>query len=178
VKLWRLILLPAALGGLSQAQAQSNRVVRFTVSKDDLTPSAIYRQPPKGPAVPARDGLRLDIPPGQRARVFLVYRFNGSQYLPPSIEIELNLKVESGASELEFPIPFRRWKRCGSVAVEGISRYSTALTPSLVQAFLEARLLLAFRRDTDAECDDLTDDVQAIMAVRRPRLPVFIQFPN
>jgi hypothetical protein len=176
MKWWPLLLASAIIAGNSPAAAETGRVVRFMA--DDFPPSAVYWQHPGGQMVqaqPSAGAFRLSLPAQSGLIIILIYKFAGSEYLPPTSEIQLKLNVDQQADPLDLPLPLHRWKACTRAALDGISAYPQSSTYSLVRTILEARLLLTFQRE--AACQDFQGKVQLILADRRRQLPVFISFP-
>jgi hypothetical protein len=175
MKWWPLLLASSVFGG-NPAAAATDRMVRFTT--DDFPPSAVYWQDPSGhvrQAQPSAGAFRLSLPAQSGLIIILIYKFAGSEYLPPTSEIRLKLNVDPQADPLDLPLPLHRWKACTRTALDGITAYPRSSTYSLIQSILEARLLLTFQRD--AACQDFQGKVQLILADSRRQLPVFISFP-
>jgi hypothetical protein len=176
MKWWLLLLASVLIDGNSPAVAATDRMVRFTT--DEFAPSAVYWQGPGGQmrqAQPSAGAFRLPLPAQPGLIIILIYKFTGSEYLPPTSEIRLKLNVDQQADPLELPLPLHRWKACTRTALDGITAYPRSSTYSLIQSILEARLLLTFQRD--AACQDFQNKVQLILADSQRHLPVFISFP-
>ena len=111
-----LVTIVASLLFGNQCGAQTRRV---QIIAEDFKPVRVYQWSPNSSPRFHEDRLppfTLLLTPSGRYDVVLQYRGDG-QYLPPTSDFRLRVRVDSGSGPISISAPFNRWNSCNVRAV-------------------------------------------------------------